>query len=733
VVFSKGRHLHLSAKEGEPAVNRHLIFAVVLLTGTFAVAQDPQPNPKTPPAQQAPTINEDDVVRITTNLVQVDAVVTRNGRPVKNLKAEDFEIFEDGRKQTVTSFGFISNTSPAKTSDTASMNRPPVTDLPEPYEPRRTIALVIDDLGMSAESITKTKRQLRNFVNQQLQPNDLVAIIRTGGDVGALQQFTTDHRVLNNAIEQLKWNFCSRVGPSVFNPSQRLATVTGENPALAESSVPDAMWGTCGRESASGTLKVLSFILRSMGELPGRKSMILFSDSIPRQEQELPSTFVEYQLGRYSAAPTSRDLYFGLQRLAELAIRNSVVIYSVDTQGLQYTGPTAADSFNGPARSVTQEIKSLNTNRSSQVWQRREGSELLATETGGFLVRGANDFKLPQILEDQEGYYLIGYRPGDGTFDRKFHHIKVQARGSGLKTRTRKGFYGVSEEDVKKARLNYSEPALIGLISPFAAHDINVDLAALFAHDQNSGSMLRCFLSVPGQDLTFTPQPNGFFKGTIEVRGMIFGDNGAVVDTISNTATLNLQPESYKQAIRDGVALQFNMPIKRAGGYQFRVVVKDVPSARLGSAGQFVAVPDLTNHILAMSGIVIFPVTVKLAMTSSGQTIVDSPAVRHFKRGSDLMFAAAVYNATLDALTHQPQITISTRLFHEGKVVKASEALKLDLRNQTDFTVVVARGLVHLSDDLETGKYFLQLIVVDELAKRKMNATTQWIDLEVQP
>src|ERR1044071_2312218 len=69
----------------------------------------PPPAPQKPAEKQKPADDQDDVVRITTNLVQVDAVVTKDGRPVTNLTADDFEIYEDGKKQVITSFAYISN------------------------------------------------------------------------------------------------------------------------------------------------------------------------------------------------------------------------------------------------------------------------------------------------------------------------------------------------------------------------------------------------------------------------------------------------------------------------------------------------------------------------------------------------------------------------------------------------------------------------------------------------
>src|SRR5918912_27660 len=83
-----------------------------------------------------------------------------------------------------------------------AMPVPPVRLRPE--QVRRTIALVVDDLGLSFESTAFVRQALKKFVDQQLQPGDLVAIIRTAGGIGALQQFTSDKRQLYAAIESIR-------------------------------------------------------------------------------------------------------------------------------------------------------------------------------------------------------------------------------------------------------------------------------------------------------------------------------------------------------------------------------------------------------------------------------------------------------------------------------------------------------------------------------------------------
>src|SRR5205085_11907753 len=93
------------------------------------------------------------------------------------------------------------------------------------------------------------------------------------------------------------------------------------------------------------------------------------------------------------------------QSSAEIAIRSSVVISAVDTRGLQYTGLTAADRPTGNSRQIATQIITTMSQRSAQLSSGREGSDLIARQTGGFLVRNSNDFGLKRVLEDQQGYY----------------------------------------------------------------------------------------------------------------------------------------------------------------------------------------------------------------------------------------------------------------------------------------------------------------------------------------
>lgn len=736
-----------------PCMFTLLLFLLLLNPKAQQPPQQPSPSPapkQTPAVQQpGPQSDQDqDVVRITTNLVQVDAVVTKDRKQITDLKPEDFELFEDGQPQKITNFSYISNVpaasvAPTKVAAVASSRdktRPPIVPVPaRPHEVRRTVALVVDDLGMSFESMGQARRQLRKFLDEQLQPNDLVAIIRTGGEVGSLQQFTTDRRLLNSALDHLKWNPCSRAGIHVFPPVGSESGGGG--------------FGSCG-QVINSTLRILQFVLKGMRDLPGRKSMMVFSESLPIQQQEPgPLNFGSNRddVGSdHSSYGNFMSYAAGLQKVAELAIRGSVVIYAVDTRGLQYTGPTAADNFSASsAVALERQIESTTRARSAMLWRDRAGADLIARQTGGFLIRDSNDFGLKKVMDDQRGYYLIGYRPSDQTFNRRFHHIKVKAKARGLTVRTREGFYGVSEEEAHPPELTTRDELNKALISPFGANQIAVRLATFFANDATKGSLLRTFLYLDARDLTFDHQPDGTHKAAFDLSIIMFGDNGRVVSREDRTATLRLGKAAYDRILRKGLVYGFDVPFKQFGTFQFRVAVRDTISSRIGAAGQFIEVPNLRNDRLALSGLLVsggLKPSAPLVTPSSplpsptldsndqaraADEISSGPAVRRFHQGTNLVFVYAIYNALRDNTTQMPQLTTQTRVFREGKPILTGNPTPLDLTGQRDLQRLATGAQLQLGPELPPGQYVLQVIVEDRLAKEKRSIATQWIDFEV--
>ena len=264
-------------------------------------------------ANPTPPKDDDQTIKISTNLIQVDVTVTdKNGKLITDLTEADFELYEDGERQNISNFSMISKSTGGATAGTAGGENAIITGGTTggasiaPKNVRRTIAIVVDDLSLSHASIYYTRKALVKFVDEQMQPGDLVAIIRTGGGVGTLQQFTSDKRLLHMAIDKIRWNpfggSIDALSPVSQNNSDISERFRSESDMIASGS-PKTFVGVLTRESVADTktmdykaskntadaekgtytltaLGVIKYIISGMGKLPGRKSMMLFSDGI---------------------------------------------------------------------------------------------------------------------------------------------------------------------------------------------------------------------------------------------------------------------------------------------------------------------------------------------------------------------------------------------------------------------------------------------------------------------
>ena len=731
---------------------RLLIIGLILQFSLSGISQQPDPQKPVQPApradrQQPRTQSDEDVVRISTNLVQVDPVITDSkGKQVTDLRADEVQILEDGKPQKITNFSYIPLDSaglvrPASAAaKPVDKNAPPVPPVHlKPEQVRRTMALVVDDLGLSFESAYSVRRALKKFLDQQMQPDDLVAIMRTGGGIGALQQFTSDKRQLYAAVEKVKWNPSGRSGVSAIpqmegNPlPEPPPGLGGEERATTASEDQDQF-----REDlfAVGTLGALNYVVRGLKELPGRKSIVLISDG--------------FKIFNRSEPQGSDRILSALRRLTDLANRASVVIYTMDARGLQTLSLSAADST---ANMTSDQVEESLNNRRTDFFESQSGLNYLAQQTGGLAFRNNNDLNagIKRVIDDQQGYYLIGYRPDEATFDkvsgrRKFHKLSLKVTRPGkFNIRMRNGFYGITDEEAKPA-LQTREQQLVGaIISPFGSAGVNVRLTSLFANDPKLGSVMRSMVHVKGRDLTFTDEPDGWHKVVFDILAITFGDNGAVVDQIGRTHTMRLKDKTYERVINEGFTYNLTVPVKKAGAYQLRTALRDVVSERVGSASQFIEVPDLKKNRLALSGIVVrgMPRDVfrkgesRAAQKENSDDSVDesdpkaNAAVRQFKQGLIMEYALIVYNAQLDKTSAKPQLQTQVRMFLNGQQVFSGKAIPYDASNEPDLKRLPLAGAIQLGTSMAPGEYVLQIIITDPLAKEKYRVASQWIDFEI--
>src|SRR6266446_3882358 len=176
------------------------LMLTVAMTLSMVMAQTPS-NPQKPPQEVAP----EDIVRITTSLVQTDVVVTdKNDQIIPDLKLEDFELSDNGKKQDVKFMEFVSVDTGRRSEGTRPSSIPNYVEQTGPglsvKDLKRVIAFVIDDLTIPIQDIVTVRKLLLDFVDNKMRDGDLVAIVRVVGGKGLLQQFTSDRQLLRRAI-----------------------------------------------------------------------------------------------------------------------------------------------------------------------------------------------------------------------------------------------------------------------------------------------------------------------------------------------------------------------------------------------------------------------------------------------------------------------------------------------------------------------------------------------------
>lgn len=706
---------------------KRALFPIVLcLFLTIPVAgQDAVPTP-TP-------VEEKDVVKITTTLIQIDVTVTdRRGNIVRDLRPDEIEIYENGKKQKVTGFSFISSVS-EQTHVRSGESEPSPKIPPSPVKPEhinRTIALVVDDLTLSFESTYYVRRALKKFVDEQMQEGDLVAIIRTGAGIGALQQFTTDKRQLYAAIEKVRWNATGSGGIGAFAPLEaRMDTGETERETQPGDRTPEGIEREFNefRESvfATGTLGAINYIVRGMRDLPGRKSVMLLSDGF--------SLFTTDASGFKDSGRVMESL----RRLVDQANRASVVVYTMDARGLQVTGLTAADNTSG--RSV-EDLEREMSGRRDRLFNTQAGFQYLAKQTGGFAIVNNNDLSggIRRILDDQS-YYLVAYEPEGDTFDpkvRRFNKLEVKVIRPGTRVRHRSGFFGISDENIVRPQLTGGQKLMNALTSPFAINDISVRLNALFGSDTKSGSYIRSLLHINAGDLTFTDEPDGSKKGSFDIFAVGFGDNGIAVDQLAKTYTVTLRPDMYERFMRSGFVYDFSFPIKKAGAYQLRIAIRDTATDKVGSANQFVEVPNLKKNRLTLSGVALENLSFDVWQKRQTSTVpvesesnpLNDTSLRQFRRGTVLNYGFVIYNAKLNP-AKLPDLTSKIRLFLEGKLVFEGKTQTVIFDRQSDPKAINLAGALNLGSEMQPGDYVLEIVITDNHAKQR--TATQYVQFEI--
>jgi VWFA-related protein len=406
-----------------------------------ALPAAPLPPPVAAPvASPVPVAAPRPVIRISTDLVQIDAVITnKQGQDVVGLGPEDIELFQDGRKQNVTHVQYVARRPPSGAKDRVTPNK-----AAEASEPR-TIVFVIDDLGLSLESTVRTRRLMQAFVRSGLQPRDRAAIVATSAiQRGTTMMLTGDPAILSSAADGIRHLAWSRA--SLDTMPTNLETTSRHSQLIAQS------------------LAALKNAVDALRNAPGRKAVVLVSEGFTtRVGHDVDAILQRFTATALDTLYGDSDLFAALRHLTDMANRASVVIYALEPGGLRVDS-LEADVQAGPRDSRDSDgLSTGSASGASEAWRRRaairtarEDSLIeIAEQTGGIAVISNNDLAngLDRIIADHSAYYLIGYVPDAATFRSTsgpppFHNVRVEVKRPGLRVRSRKGFYGVTDEVV---------------------------------------------------------------------------------------------------------------------------------------------------------------------------------------------------------------------------------------------------------------------------------------------
>lgn len=736
--------------------------------GVRAGAPQQEPNPAPQPIQPGdwPTF------KTGTRLGTIDAVVVDDhGRQVTDLSPSDFEVVERGKKQPVRQALYIRTqpgagpTAPASAPDAllpAGTTVSPLRARPLATggaAPRggRVIAIVVDDLGLSFESTASVRKALTRYVDTHVEPGDLVAIIRTAGGVGTLQQFTTDRRLLAAAIDRVRWTVQSRQGVGAFKPVVPAKLLLSEEPEPrfarpGEIREPGYKGGAHDVEkfrqelTTAGTLGALEYVVRGVETLPGRKSVVFVSEG--------------FDLG-VADYKTSR-VWSAFTRVMDRANRAGVVVYSLDARGLQTASMTAEDNpqtanafpsggggpagpAGGPQRKTgdqefNKELAKGGYDRKRELLDTQDALVYLADQTGGFAVLNTNDLAsgLTRIADDTRGYYLLGFEtliPTTDDWDP--NDIRVRVKRDGLHVRARRGLFGPADPSTRRDPVQ-ADPLVAAALSPFSTSEIDVRLTTLFAHDRKAGSFVRSLFYIDPAAITFTDAADGRKEADLTLLLLAIGDNGRSAGQARRQLQLRLSAAEYQEMRQRGLLYSARLPMKDAGGFQVRAAVQDTRSKKIGTSTQYVEVPKVGKGQLALSGVVMMDVaaagaaTATIATDSLDDGVLGEPAVKIFKPGTEVAYTCEIYDGRGGA---SEGVSTTATLLRDGQPIFTSPPAPVAPasggRAAGPLTSVPVGGRLSLGRQLAPGSYTLQVSVAPADAPAKRRAM-QWAEFEVR-
>lgn len=725
-----------------PSLRRGLCAALLCFSAlVFSAPGQQRQSPSQPPPEQ-----DDEPVRVSTDLVQTDVMVfDKQGRRVEGLEGRQFELTVDGKPQEVSFFEYVAA---GETVKSARPQAPAVKGAASASEatarrarPSRTIIFYLDDVHLSPESVSRARDLLNAFIDRDMRDGDQALVASASGQLGFLQQLIDDREVLRSAVARFKYRGfgLSDSDDPPMSMSQALAIerndrgalmyfvehIRAENPRMRRQDA-EAMTKQRARNLAQQSkglersmLAAFESFVRSLSQLRGRKTVFFVSDGFVMDHRD-------------------GDVSDKLRRIADAAARGGIAVYTMDARGL-LSGAVEASSKVRASRS--EESDAVVFNSSDEVAASQEALRVLADATGGRALLNTNALEsaVSRSLVETEAYYLLAWRPEQGGVERggrpKFREIKVAVKGRPeLVVQVNRGFFDAPPEQrpaatpsaqTTSAAVADSLRAAITATAP--RETLPLSLRVAFTNDAAAGNVLTASVQLSGEAAEFNGADNGQ-PGTVDFACVVLDEEGKSAGGTKRQAPF---PHAAGAGGRTpSIVTRFTVKVE-PGLYQVRVAARHSSGGgRTGSVYRWVKVPKLKDGRLALSSLLLAERKVQGAQkdggeSSYGETVPEVDG--RFERASRLLFRLYVYNAARTG-TAAPDVTVQTDIFNGGRSVLNDLASPLTVASAADFARMEYAAEIPLAG-LSPGTYTLRLTVNDRVAR---STETRQLDFVVE-
>jgi VWFA-related protein len=709
------------------AITRRLATYGLCLLISSAVGLPPSAAPgqtaqrATPPSTAGPSPPQANgfTIRVQTKLVLVDVRVTdKKGQPVTDLRADDFRVFEDGVEQKITSFSIENIEQLARAGEvngappTIDLGKLPpavsVNEVNKLVQNHRLVVLFFDLSSMQVDDLLRAVKSAESFVQRQLTPADLVAVVTYSSDLRLAQNFTNDRAELRKALEGIRIGESSSLADQGETGAAGGTSATGEEVVTQDTSeafTPDETeFNIFNTDEKLAALESLADLLRGV---PGRKSVIHFSSGVER-------TGIENQAQ--------------LRATTDAANRANVSLYTVDARGLVGLPPGGDATSASPSGTAAYTASAFSSQLSS-LEGGRETLASLALDTGGRTYYDINDFSqaFAGVQQDNSTYYLLGYSPSNTKSDGRFRRIHVEVKHAGVKVQARPGYY--APKNFRQFTAQDKEVQLeqaMNLDEPFVDLPLAVETASFRGSNQQYYVVLAA--KIPGSAISFLNKSSKQ-RTEFDFAWRATDAAGHVAAALRDTLPVKLDPENYQQVLASNFLYEGGIVLP-PGNYKLKAVVRENESGRIGTFEEPLVLPPLGSAGLAVSSVVVSnqvqqPDALPRRRTSAANPLDDNgqkilPSVTRVFRTDQTLY---VYLESYESKS--PKKTPSTQgaaaavpsavalVFFRGGAM-TSEAGPFAGRPETTSQGTDVRYLVKIPlQKFPVGRYFMQVNVLD--------------------